>query len=84
MDFKNKYNEEILLKQVNQIISSFYKDLFKNKILFTLIGDKLFNYINKSNNLFYLIIKMIKENEKNSYNELTQLYQSKDLNQIKK
>ena len=79
LDLKNKYNEEILLKQVNQIVSLNYKILFKNKTLFSLIGDKLFNYINKSNNLFYLIIKMIKENEKNSYNELSKLYQSKEV-----
>ena len=83
LDLKNKYNEEILLKQVNQIISLNYKILFKNKTLFSLIGDKLFNYINKSNNLFYLIIKMIKENEKNSYNELSQLYQSKEVDSNK-
>ena len=74
LDLDSKLDEDAIFEKVDKIANSYHKSLSKEKKLFDFVGEQLFNFIHKSINLFYLIIKMIKRNESRNYSNLSDKY----------
>jgi len=69
-----KLDEDVIFEKVDEITKSYHKIFSKEKQFFNLIAEKLYNFIYKSNNLFFLIIKMIKKNERKNISNLSNKY----------